>query len=191
MQHSGHEAVEIFQIREMFPVRIVKNPVELQPLGDQLGQFLLPPPETEPHVALPLPAVPDHLLVHRRVRLDDDVQARLVRLQGRVDDAQAEADVQHAPLLGAVVREDAGVRVHEGAFPFHHDGVVVVVEEQGVGGVVAHFVLQVVGFGAGFVRHGDRGRCRLVLVVFLGVWRPGLCLQLRCQTNGSSQNQLQ
>ena len=123
----------------MFPVGVVKDPVELKPLRNQLGQLVLPSPVAHPHVAPPVLSVLPHLLVHGGMSLDDDVQTGLVGLQRLVDDAQPESDVEHPFALGSVAGEDAGVGVHEGSFPFHHDGVVVVVvEEQRVGGVVAN-----------------------------------------------------
>jgi len=104
VQNTRHRAMEVLEVGEVLAVRVVENPVELGPLGDELRHLVLPPPVPYCHVRFRIPPVGHHLGVHRRMRLDDHVQARIVRLQCRIDDAQSESDVQYPLSVCAAVR---------------------------------------------------------------------------------------
>ena len=121
--------MKFFHVRIMLSVCIVEYAIELHPLGNQLGQNVLPFAEFHSNAWLLIPPIGKHLGVDSRMGFDDDVQVRLVLLQRRIDNSQTKANIHNALSLGTIRRDYGGMSIHQRTLPFHHDGIVVVIQK--------------------------------------------------------------
>ena len=160
-----HLRVKILEIQCVLGVRVKKDGVQLHALGNQLGQNILPSTKTKTDSWFLIPPFFQHTLVYVGMCLNNQMFGGLVSLQGRINDAHTESDIHDTLSLdttidGTAFHQNLGVCLHERPFPFHHNGVLVGVQQGLAVGRVRQALAQIIGFGAGLLFHGSTRRYR-------------------------------
>ena len=93
--------MELGHIRVVLAVCVVEDAVELDALCDETMDALLPTAREDAHSRPRVPAIAFNPAKHVRVRLHNRVRTWSARGDQSIDDAHAEADVEHVAVRRA------------------------------------------------------------------------------------------
>mmetsp|Transcript_7591 Transcript_7591/g.18583 ORF Transcript_7591/g.18583 Transcript_7591/m.18583 type:complete len:201 (-) Transcript_7591:417-1019(-) len=161
---AGDFFVKVFHVKAVLGVGIEKDPVKLEvPRSSQCRQDVLPPSKENPYVGLGVPAVLAELGIDVRVGLNNGMLGGLpFLLQNGIDNAHSETNVQDpAWTMGRILRradilqKNLGVGFHDWPFPFHHDRVLVGIQEGISVGGIFQLLQEIINLGRGLLFDGQ------------------------------------